>query len=870
MNIPTQSNSDPASVFPSPDLGNKTPLPALITSTRKILQGKNLPKTLQSICEDIFRLLGTRQFLVQRSRHEDPTENKVLFSSGVPYEYIEALENSPVALLTTESFEKERLIIIPDIREKSQNFSRKTTKESSPRTVCIVPISVRQEPFGGLYLFHSAPRDFGSEYRSLAETVGDLVSLAIEKDQLFAHSRDRSSRLTTLNELTRKITENLSLDEVLRNIVQAAVELLGGDYSRIFLYDSQSQLLSLAAQSDTVRSNAVQPFSYSVGQGLTGKVFEQKKHIREGNVLTHSEWVNGEWARNQNVRSLIAHPLLSTNKAVGVINCQSTEANFFREEDLELLGALASQAAIAIQNAQLHEEARRSRNFFRSVVEDNADAIIVTDRDRRILWWNAGAEKLYGYTEAEALGNSVLDLIVPPGNSNENDPAKENDLYIKLLNGKSVHAEVERCRKDETLVHVDVTLSPVKDTEGDVIAVCSITKDLTQRITSEEALKEAKEVAETANKAKGEFLSNVSHELRSPLNAVIGFSDLLLMSTKDEEALRLLPKIRSAGKYLSRLIDDLRDVDRIETGKMQLDFTEVPLNNLIQNLIESRTAHLPEDFTLKQELDPDCKTVTCDPTRISQVINNLLDNAIKYSPDGGTIRVRAQKKASEIWVSVQDEGMGIGSDAQEVIFERFRQLGSTKRGSSGLGIGLYLIRSILSLHNGRIWVDSKIYKGSTFTFSLPIESVEKATPATDSTPADISPARGEEPWAGRKVLLVDDLEMFHEYIGLLMKKASGFISAFNGQEGVETARRERPDLILMDLRMPILDGFESIKQLKSDPETKEIPIVAVTAQAMEQDRAHSLKLGANGFVTKPVDLDLLRQEIERVLLPAKR
>jgi CheY-like chemotaxis protein len=147
--------------------------------------------------------------------------------------------------------------------------------------------------------------------------------------------------------------------------------------------------------------------------------------------------------------------------------------------------------------------------------------------------------------------------------------------------------------------------------------------------------------------------------------------------------------------------------------------------------------------------------------------------------------------------------------------------------------------------------------------------VEKTAPAADAAPADAVPARRDEPWDGRRVLLVDDLEMFHEYIGLLMKKASGFFSAFNGQEGVEVARRERPDLILMDLRMPILDGFESIKQLKLDPETKEIPIVAVTAQAMEQDREHSLELGANGFVTKPVDLNLLRQEVARVLSPAK-
>ncbi|MEE9240458.1 MAG: GAF domain-containing protein, partial [bacterium] len=768
-----------------------------------------------------------------------------------------------------ESFEKESLIIIPDIQEETRILPNEIAKESGPRTVCIVPLTVQKEPFGGLYLFHSEPREFTSEYRYLAETLGDLVSLAIEKDQLFGHSGERSSRLTALNELTRKITENLSLDEVLKNIVQAAVELLGGDHSRIFLYDSQSQILFLAAQNNVGRSSITQSYSYAVGEGLTGKVFQKREPIRESDVPNCPGWVNGEWAQRRNIRSFIAHPLLSTNKAVGVINCQSTETDFFHEEDLELLGALASQAAVAIQNARLHEEAQRSRNFFRSVVEDNADAIIVTDKDRRILWWNAGAEKLYGYNEAEALGNSVVDLIAPPSIESENDPLKEKDINQTLLGGRSIQAEVMRCRKDGTLVPVDLTLSPVKDDEGNVIALCGITKDLTQRMNSEEALKEAKEAAEAANKTKGEFLSNVSHELRSPLNAVIGFSDLLLMSTKDEEALRLLPKIRSAGKYLSRLIDDLRDVDRIETGKMQLEFAEVSVNDLIQNLIESRTAHLPEEFTLEQKLDPACESVTCDPTRISQIINNLLDNSVKYSPEGGTIRVRSQKQSSEIWISVQDNGLGIGSDMQEIIFDRFQQLGNPTRGSSGLGIGLYLVRHILSLHGGRIWVDSQPYKGSTFTFSLPCESTEKAAPATGTIPADAPPSRRNEPWDGRKVLLVDDLEMFHEYIGLLMKNTSGFISAYNGQEGVEAARLERPDLILMDLRMPILDGFESIKQLKSDPETKEIPIVAVTAQAMEQDRKLSLDLGANGFVTKPVDLNLLRQEIERVLSPAK-
>jgi CheY-like chemotaxis protein len=357
----------------------------------------------------------------------------------------------------------------------------------------------------------------------------------------------------------------------------------------------------------------------------------------------------------------------------------------------------------------------------------------------------------------------------------------------------------------------------------------------------------------------------MSHELRSPLGAVIGFSDLLLRDTKDELTNQLAPKIRDSGKYLLAMIEEMLDLDRIEAGKVSLKLEPASINDLVSGVVNSWHSRLPENFSMSLELDPDCGVIDCDETRISQILNNFVDNAIKYSPGGGAISVRTRATSDEVCVSVSDEGMGIEPEAKEVIFDRFHQLESGyKRRAGGLGIGLALARELIEMHGGRIWVDSEGEKGSTFSIALPQNQMtaQKAS-GQDGDPEEL--ADNGNPWDGRKILIVDDIEMFHDYIIILMNSASGTFSAYNGLEAIEAARRENLDLILMDLRMPVLDGFEAIERLKSDPATRDIPIIAVTAQAMEEDRARSAQAGANGYVTKPINIETFRKEMGRVL-----
>ncbi len=221
-------------------------------------------------------------------------------------------------------------------------------------------------------------------------------------------------------------------------------------------------------------------------------------------------------------------------------------------------------------------------------------------------------------------------------------------------------------------------------------------------------------------------------------------------------------------------------------------------------------------------------------------------------------------KPSEVWIAVQDQGMGITPNEKSIIFERFRQLESGyKRSSGGLGIGLSLVRKLAELHGGRVWVESQKGKGSTFSFALPRPS-QKSGATVDSARGSKASAVEAEPWDGKKILIVDDVDHYHEYLKLLMRTAAEVVSACNGNEGFDMARRERPDLILMDLRMPVLDGFESISFLKGDPETRDIPIVAVTAQAMTEDKERCFQAGADAFVTKPIDLDIFRNTLKKI------
>ena len=567
--------------------------------------------------------------------------------------------------------------------------------------------------------------------------------------------------------------------------------------------------------------------------------------------------IDGLWF----TRTRLSRPITRLAWAMERLAAGDTSINIPRVRQDNEIGDMAKSVQVfkenAIKRAEAESALQQSEERFRNLVEYAGDTILVSDFEENIVDVNQHACESLGYTREELLSLNVRDIQVA-----SDIPANLSKLLAMGI-GDIFTVEGFHRRKGKTKYPVEVRLGKF-ELRGEEFVV-ALARDITARKEAESKILIAKGEAEAANRAKSEFLSNMSHELRSPLNSVVGFSDLLIRDSSDEFIQRLAPKIRDSGLYLTNLIEDLLDFDRIESGKVNLELKEISVNDLIAHVAETGALQISDNISLVLDLNPACRKVFCDSVRIRQVLTNLLDNAVEYSPGGGEIHIRTAANQDEVWVSVSDTGIDMNSVEMKGIFERFSQLESGyQRRSGGLGIGLSLIRELVELHGGRIWAESEKGRGSEFTFSLPCVSPAPKSSDGPETLARLRAAQ-QNPWDGRSVLVVDDLEHYHEYMRLLMSSASPLRSAYNGKEAIDLARRERPSLILMDLRMPVMDGFDAIETLKTDPLTKEIPILAVTAQVMAQDRSRSIELGADGFVTKPINIESFQSEINRVI-----
>jgi signal transduction histidine kinase/CheY-like chemotaxis protein len=351
---------------------------------------------------------------------------------------------------------------------------------------------------------------------------------------------------------------------------------------------------------------------------------------------------------------------------------------------------------------------------------------------------------------------------------------------------------------------------------------------------------------EVVSRHKSEFLASMSHELRTPLNAVIGFSEVLLermfgdLNDRQEEYLR---DIWSSGKHLLELLNEILDLSKVEAGQMLLEPTQFSLHEALGHglaLVRERAAR--HGIRLSLEVAPDVGPVHADELRIKQVIVNLLSNAVKFTPDGGRVEVRARTEGGQVLVTVADTGTGVEAGDRERIFESFQQGGRRASTTEGTGLGLTLSKRIVELHGGRIWVDSELGVGSTFGFAIPA-----GAPATSAGAAVDDPGRAD---GERTVVVIDDdrrsidlLTVYAEAAGLRV------VSAHDGQRGIELIRGLKPAIVVLDILLPGLDGWQVLESLKADPATAAIPVVIVS---ILDDRGRGLALGAAEYLVKPV------------------
>lgn len=502
------------------------------------------------------------------------------------------------------------------------------------------------------------------------------------------------------------------------------------------------------------------------------------------------------------------------------------------------------------------EALRESEHRFQSFMRYTTSAISMKNREGKILLTNPTYRQWAGVVDGDIKGQSLKDFFAP-------DQADEI-----LAHDRGVFESGKPITKERTLDYADgvtrTSLShkfPMFDDNGDVYAVGTVLTDLTEQLRAEQA--------ELANLAKSEFLASMSHEIRTPLNAILGFAQLLASSRTEPPSVSQkdsLSQILSGGEHLLHLINDVLDLSGIESGNIAIDVEAADIGDIISECIaDAGLLGKGKDLEIvNHTAGQTLPAVNIDTTRFRQILLNLLSNAVKYNHTGGKVSVGTGPSDPD-WVRivVTDTGPGISPDRHKDLFLPFSRLGREASDIPGTGIGLTITKKLVEAMNGRIGFDSAPGRGSTFWFEVPVADRQSSPPADQQSPAETYKIN-----AKRTILYVEDnrpnVDLMEALI--LQRTDATMLCAETGERGLEMAEEFRPDLILMDINLPGLNGFETLETLRMSATTAEIPVIALTARAMPRDVERGLKAGFHAYLTKPIRIDRVLEAIESALV----
>jgi PAS domain S-box-containing protein len=543
------------------------------------------------------------------------------------------------------------------------------------------------------------------------------------------------------------------------------------------------------------------------------------------------------------------------------------------------------------ERKRAEEALRESEEKYRAFVETTNEWIWAIDNGGRITYSNPTVAHLLGFRPEELLDQNSFEYMIE-----EDRHQMEAMLPIFIADKWGWKDLAIRWRhKDGSYRFLETNATPILDSHGEVCGYRGTSRDIMERKKVEQTLADeraslARRVEERtaelsaanaelakAARLKDEFLASMSHELRTPLNAILGLSEVLqeqIYGPLTDKQSRALNSVAESGRHLLALINDILDLSKIEAGKVQLDLTEVNIESVCQaSLRLVKEAAQKKRLKLSCSFDSQVSAVRADERRLKQILVNLLSNAVKFTSEGGGIGLEITRHPDQpaVCFTVWDTGIGISEEDLLKLFQPFVQLDSRlARQYAGTGLGLALVRRMAEMHGGGVSVQSEIGKGSRFTISLPWQD-ERAVPSGKIVPAETASAPPVETdstgpvllAAGSNsarplVLLVEDNEMNIESMTAYLQ-AKGFrvIVAREGGEAVQRTKEEKPEVILMDIQMPGMDGLEATRRIRADAEVREIPIIALTALAMHGDRERCLGAGANEYFSKPANLGRL-------------
>jgi len=767
------------------------------------------------------------------------------------------------------------------------------------RSFALVPISIGQRMLGALLVGRDTPYAFPEKLVRNLWTLCGQAAIAMENLRLLEETRRRARELEAINEIGRTISSVLDPQALVRQVVDITKSRFGYHFVGILLTEDRHLVFE---DGSTVGTSAMRlpPRGITLDidrPGIATDAARTGQPVLVNDVLSDPRYITVP--ELSATRAELAVPIEVKGRVVGVLDVQSDRPNAFTQSDVLLMTSLASQAGVALENARLFAETEaeaRRRALISEVLQVAATTLEPRDLLSRaaaaisrqlemptfIMEWEPEAETLRLVTGQDPTGKDIS----PPRpdvrmNRQQAAPMVEavfrTDVTIlrdipQMAAGRMVHVARQWGLMDAAFAPMVIRGQPLgllalgrppghpSIDEGEVEFLRIIAANLSVAWENARLYQEAVETAERlkeVDRLKSQFLANMSHELRTPLNSIIGFSRVILKGIDGpitEQQRQDLEAIFNSGQHLLGLINDILDISKIEAGKMELVFEPTDLQEIIRGVMSTAIALVKDKpIELQQSVPADLPTVIADGRRVRQVLLNLVSNAAKFT-DQGFIRVEAKVEGDDVVISVSDSGIGIPPEKLPHIFEAFTQVdASPSRKYGGTGLGLTISKSFIELHGGRIWVESELGKGSTFTFTLPIQGPSQirpeAEPKAEETPSEEVPSPVPE-MPGRVVLCVDDDEgvitLFRRYLDKQGYQVVGLSDPFRV---VEEARRIRPFAITLDVMMPGKDGWQVIQELKADPETRDIPVVVCS---IVSEKGRGLSLGAADYLVKPI------------------
>ena len=528
-----------------------------------------------------------------------------------------------------------------------------------------------------------------------------------------------------------------------------------------------------------------------------------------------------------------------------IVASRSTWRDVTKQKEAEK--ALASQEAL-----------------YRTLIEAAPQVIWVADADGQVALLNKAWHEFSGLTDEESLGTRWAEALHP-----EDLPDVLAKWERAYTHGETYSGECRFRAKDGSYQTFIFIGTPVRDNSGNIINWVGINTDIADRVQAEIALQEAKEAAEYANRAKSEFLATMSHELRTPLNAVIGFSEILrdeILGTINDEQKEVVLDIHTSGNHLLAMINDILDLSKIEAGKMELQLENFSIKEAVTevNTIVTALANRKQ-IQLSLEFDQ-AVSIEADKIKFKQILYNLLSNAIKFTDEGGTVTTKFEVSSSALLGSVTDTGVGILPQDREKLFQPFTQLDASRtRAHSGTGLGLALTNRLIQLHGGKIWVESEIEKGSTFSFTFPLRQQEEGVEVTALEAS--SPETATSLSNNRTILVAEDNEQAAQLLGIYLTEAGYQVEyATDGEEAIAKASEIHPFAITLDILLPKKDGWQVLREMKTRPNLQSIPVIIVS---VTEERQLAFGLGAVDHLVKPIDKEALITSLRSLKLPSR-